>query len=98
LSLKSFNERKNIPKPPKKRTRVVIRSKELIGLKRNWIEDITPKINAANAIAIGIFTICIGISPAIFLKERFKNVIANLKDLSMGLALPVFFKVVLTVP
>jgi hypothetical protein len=66
LSLKPFNERKNIPKPPKQRTRIVIRSKELIGLKRNWIEDITPKINAVNAIAIGIL-------PAIFLKERFKT-------------------------
>lgn len=29
------------------------------------------------AIAIGLFTICIGILPAIFLKERFKNVPAN---------------------
>jgi len=41
----AFNERKNSPNPPTAKTRMTIKSKDVMALKLKRIDEITPKIS-----------------------------------------------------
>lgn len=50
----AFSERRNIPKPPTDKTKIVIRSNAVIVLKLKWSDEITPNIKAINEPQVSI--------------------------------------------